>query len=51
MKLTDSEMVLTLEVARLALHNHLMFNHLCDELDVADDVMQDLSEKLEKMMA
>lgn len=51
MKLTDSEMVVVLEVARIALHNKQMCDHLCDELDIHDDELQDLSDKLEKMMA
>ena len=39
-KLTDSELCLLLEVARVSLQNKQMFEHLCEELDIAENEME-----------
>ena len=48
-KLTDSELCLLLEVARVSLQNKQMFEHLCEELDVAENEMDIFEAIIQKM--
>ncbi len=50
-KLTDSEMTLLLEVARIALHNKPMCDHIMDELDINEDELDVLQGKVDKLTA
>jgi hypothetical protein len=48
-KLTDSETTLLLEVARIALHNKPMCDHIMDELDINEDELDSLQDKVDEI--
>lgn len=45
-KFTDSEFITILEIARIALANKQMFEHIAQELDLADTELEELESKL-----
>lgn len=48
-KLTDSDLALLLEVARIALGNQQMFNHIADEADIDENELEDFCQKVNKL--
>jgi hypothetical protein len=49
--LTDEEMIIVLEVARLALANDRMFDRTAIDMDLDDKFLHKIKNKLEKYMA
>lgn len=50
-KLTNSEILLLLEVALISLNSPASFEKMCDELDIDDTELEKLRLKLEKEMS
>lgn len=48
-KLTDSDITLLLEIARIALGNSQMFNHIAEEADIADNELEDFCHRVNKL--
>ena len=48
MKFNDEEMSIILELARLSLSDKNVYDRFADELDLSDDVLQELKDKIEK---
>jgi len=47
---TDSEMIIIKELARVALADAEIFDEMAEELDIKDDTLKALQEKIEKDM-
>ena len=45
----DEEKTIVMELARLALADADTYDRVADELDLADDVLKDLQERIEKV--
>ena len=48
-KLTDSNITLLLEIARIALGNSQMFNHISDKADINETELEDFCQKVNKL--